>query len=334
MRHLKKIFKFICLAALLIACNRPQPIKTTEFTGNAMTINYRIVIGSTLTKEQQKHIDRIIQTTFNEIHTTYNKWNPDSEITLLNTLPAHTPKALSPQLHRFLQFTDNVVKLTDGRFDPTIEPLQSLWKTHLTNGNVPDDSQIDAVKQLVGWDKIHFEDGIFTKDHDGVMLDLGGIAKGLAVDLLVENIAKENISSIYVEWGGEIKTQGMHPYKRPWRISINRFEDTNANNAIAIVELNEMALATSGDYLQKWKVDDGEYFHVLDPSTCHALKIGPHTLGSASVACKSCALADGLATATLTFSTESEASRWLDSLQNEYPELRYWLLSRSSLDSQ
>lgn len=324
-----------CLSFILAlaSCGRSPPIKTTEFTGNAMTIDYRIVIGSPLTSEQKQRIDSIIFSTFQEVNAIYNKWNPLSELSTLNNLPAQTPRQLSPKLLKLLQLTDRVVKMTNGRFDPTIEPLQALWKKHLTQGTLPSNEEITTLKPTLGWEKIHLDDGIFTKDRGDVMLDLGGIAKGYAVDLLIDNLTKEQISGIYVEWGGEIKTSGNHPHKRPWKIYISRFEDININNALAIVELEDLALATSGDYLQKWKVGDEEYFHVIDPGSCRALKIGEHTIGSASVACKSCAVADGLATAALTFPTEAEAADWLTGLQIELPELRYWLLTRTESET-
>jgi thiamine biosynthesis lipoprotein len=235
---------------------------------------------------------------------------------------------ISEELSKLFLLTDRIVRLSNGRFDPTIEKVQSLWKEHLQQGTEPSDQAIESLAVSVGWDKVHFANGVFAKDHDDVMIDLGGIAKGYAVDLLVDNLIAQEFSDVYVEWGGEIKAHGRHPYKRPWRVYISRFEDTNMHNAIAIVDLEDIALATSGDYLQKWKVGDIEYFHVLDPHSARPLKIGPETLGSVSIACNSCALADGIATAAISFPTESEAEHWLNSLKEEYPELRFWLLSR------
>jgi thiamine biosynthesis lipoprotein len=324
----------ILLLLPLLACNRPSAPRTTEFTGTAMTINYRIVIGSPLSSDQRMRVESVIQKSFKQINDIYNKWNPDSEISALNRLPSNTPITLSNELYHFLIFTDSVVHLTEGRFDPTVEPLQQLWKNHLSNGTKPSPTEINEIKPAIGWNNIHLVEGTFSKDHADTMLDLGGIAKGYAVDLLTENLLAENFSSFYVEWGGEIKTHGRHPAKRPWRVYISRFDNTNPNEAIALLELNDEALATSGDYLQKWSVGGSDYFHILDPFSLRALEITSSSIGSASVAAKSCALADGLATAALTFSSEAEAAKWLNSIiATKHPEIRFWLLSRSSRDT-
>lgn len=324
----------ILLFTLLIACNRPPPIRTTEFSGTAMTINYRIVVGSTLTPEQKIQVQNIIDSTFQEINTIYNKWNPESELSFLNKSPANTPILLSSKLYDFLVFTDHVVNLTQGRFDPTIEPLQELWKQNLSAGREPPANEIEKIAPAIGWHNIHFSGGLFSKDHAATMLDLGGIAKGFAVDLLTHNLLSENFTSFYVEWGGEIKTHGKHPQKRPWKVYISRFDNTNPNDAIAFVELHDEALATSGDYLQFWNIKDTLYFHVFEPNTLRPLKVTSQSPGSASVAATSCALADGIATAALTFPTESEATQWLDTIKTtQHPEIRYWLLSRNTSDA-
>ncbi len=316
---------------IFAACERNPPTKTTVFSGNVMTINYRIVIGSTLTPEQTVEVETIISQTFHEINTTYNKWNPDSELSTLNNLGENQTVKLSPPLYQFLQLTDKVVKLSGGRFDPTIETVQTLWKNSLQKGQFPNESEIAALSNAVGWNKIHFEGGIFSKDFQATQLDLGGIAKGYAVDLLVENLASQGHSSIYVEWGGEIRTHGKHPQNRPWKVFISRLDDTNPNHAIAFVEMTNESLATSGDYLQKWSVAGDEYFHVIDATTLKPLKITKNSISSASVSTKECAVADALATAALTFATEDEAAEWLESIKIEYPELRYWLLTKNLL---
>ncbi len=172
----------------------------------------------------------------------------------------------------------------------------------------------------VGWEKIHIdEDRFLTKENGLIMVDFGGIAKGLTVDLLVENLSNLGFSNLYVEWGGEIKTLGEHPQGRKWKVFISRFEDTKVDNAVAIVEMDNLALATSGDYLQKWVVDGTEYFHIFNLKTMQPLRITQVSPGSATIAYSSCAIADGLATAALTFDTVEEARTWLEKLKPNSP---------------
>src|SRR4051812_21149349 len=101
------IFQFL----LLNSCSSPfsSTLQPTHFIRNALTIDYHISVGDQINFYQKQQIQKVIDTTFQEIDTIYNKWNPCSEISLLNNLPAHTPHLLSPQLHQFLQRLDLLV---------------------------------------------------------------------------------------------------------------------------------------------------------------------------------------------------------------------------------
>ena len=139
------------------------------------------------------------------------------------------------------------------QFDPTIEPIQQLWKNRLNEAREPGPDEIAALLPATGWNKIHIEKGLFWKDHDGCSLDLGGIAKGYCVDLLVEQLNAAGYPDVFVEWGGEIRASGRHPDKRPWNIFISRLGNSNPSLAIATIALRDQAIATSGDYMQFWK---------------------------------------------------------------------------------
>lgn len=298
-----------------------------------MTIDYKIIIGKPLNDSEEKKVRNVIQETFNEVNTLYNKWNPQSELSQLNHLNGDEKKRISPQLEKLLQLTDKIVKVTEGRFDPTIEPLQQLWKASLAKAEEPSPEQIQQALQLVGWNHIHVENGFFWKDHRETSLDLGGIAKGYAVDLITERLNATGYPDVYVEWGGEIRTSGQHPEKRPWKIFISRLDDTDPKHAVAHLSLNNDAIATSGDYLQFWKINKNGreiiYFHIIDPRTGYPLEAHAGSIASASVLAPTCAFADGIATALMLFSTEKEAQEWVEVLKNETTSLRVWLITRT-----
>lgn len=299
-----------------------------------MTINYRITIGSLLEKKEEAFVKQIITETFREVDTVYNKWNPHSELSLLNNLGAGEKVALSEKLTHLLLITDRIVKLTEGKFDPTIEPLQKVWKSALNAGKTPSEEALKPILDSVGWDKIHLSEGLFWKDHARTSLDLSGIAKGYGIDLLAERLKKAGFDDLYIEWGGEIRTFGAHPEERPWRVFISRLGDQTLENAVALIELNNQALATSGDYLQNWTVHRPgtsgfiHYTHIFDPKTKAPLEMTYHSIASSSVLANSCAEADGLATAAMCFNTVKEASTWAEKLREKQPELKFWILSR------
>lgn len=323
--------KWLFLLLLFAGCSTESPPQLTIFSGNVMTMDYRILIGGALTSHESERIKEQIQEVFDEVNAIYNYWNPDSEISRLNRLPKGTQASLSPKLEKFLIVTQKIVELTEGRFDPTIASIQQLWKSKLTRGTLPSEEEILAVAPSVGWNLIHVENGKFWKDHDLTALDLGGIAKGYCIDLLIESLMDQGHLNIFVEWGGEIRAAGIHPSQRPWKVFISRFGNTNPEEAIAQVDLKDQAIATSGDYMQSWKdpsKTEKTYFHIFNPSQNRPLISEKGSIASASVLAPTCLLADALATAAMIFSSEQEANDWAEALRKRMPELQFWIRTR------
>lgn len=324
----------ICISCFFLsACTSDNSPQTPVlFTGNTMTIGYRIQIGHPLNSLQKGLVEKIISETFAEIDAIYNKWNPHSEISQLNRLQAGEKKPLSLSLFHFFERVDYFVLLSGGKFDPTIEPLQELWKKKLTEGKLPLLAEIDELKSCLGWDKIHFSNQLFYKDDSRTQLDFGGVAKGLCVDLLVENLVHEGFENLYVEWGGEIRTCGKHPAGRPWNICISRLGNRDPNEGIATLPLIDQAIATSGDYFQNWKVMTEEggiiYCHVFDLEKLQPLKIKPGSVASASIVAEDCLTADALAKVLMLFDSTQEAQEWLEKVKKIHPDINSWIVTR------
>lgn len=288
-----------------------------------MTIPFFIQIASPTDREAE--IDQLIRDTFEEVHRVYNKWNRESEISKFNQSRSITPQPISRALYDLLKKTDSIVHLTEGRFDPTIEPLQRIWKQALLEGKIPFQYELDAIKPAIGWENIHFDERFLWKDHPDLEIDLGGIAKGYAVDLLFERLTSSGFHSLYVEWGGEIRVSSKHTEGRSWKIGI---KTRDQNRLTQVIELSDQSVATSGDYEQNWSIvlENGEkitYFHIFDRNTLSPLKISQN-LSSATVIAPQCWLADGLATASLFFRSKEEAEKWSLFLKKQYPELSFY----------
>ncbi len=331
-----KMFKFVVVCILLLLIVSKIPVHHTDisqvhtFDGREMTIDYRIIVG--MNEDDRPELDGIISRTFGEIDRIYNKWNPHSEVSKLNRLRAHEVAAISPELETFLQMTAEMVNLSGGRFDPTIEPLQQIWKDHLELGKIPSQQVIQDILPVVGWDKLHFGRGEFYKDHDMTSFDLGGIAKGYCVDLLLERIVAAGFDNVLVEWGGEIRAHGRHPDERPWRVFVGRFDDGDPQHAITHLGLTNQAIATSGDYLQNWSVvEDGAetvYYHIIDPLTAQPLSSTMASVASATVVAPTCVQADALATVAMMHPSLAVARAWADRISQQNPAIKFWLISR------
>lgn len=332
----KRLFcNFLCIFFILLIASCYHSSKLSLFSGNKMTINYRILVGQSLNATQKSQIHHLIDETFEEINQIYNKWNPQSEISHLNQLKAGKRCLLSTQLYQFFQRLDQLVHLTEGRFDPTIEPLQKLWKSHLELGLIPDPLEIEALKPCLGWDKIHFKDQVFYKEDSRTQIDLGGIAKGYCVDLLVERLQQKGYANVFVDWGGEIRTSGMHPDHRLWNIYISHFKDSHPTHALAYLSLDNQAIATSGDYYQQWTVNTPEgqtltYSHIFNPKTLQPIIVSSKSIASASLIANDCTTADGIAKVLMLFDSAEDAQQWIESLRPHIPRLAYWVFTNEA----
>jgi len=316
--------RLLLLLLLLTACNAPS---TSTFSDTRMCIGYKVIIGEALTASQTERVQAIIDETFDNIDNTFNEWNPASEVSRFNA--THSDQPLSPQLKSFLDTIDKIVTLTKGRFDPTAEPLVKLWKDKLSQNELPTEDELEKIKEAIGWQRIHYSEETLSKEHPKTALTFGGIAKGLLVDNLTENLQKAGFKNLYVEWGGEIRTLGQHPQKRPWRILITRLG--TPESAVDTLELNNQAVATSGSYYQSWSINDITYTHIIDTETLHPLPVTPTRPRSVTVVADSCTLADALATSAMMFEDITQARAWAQEIEETFPNTQFWLFAKDLL---
>jgi FAD:protein FMN transferase len=336
---MKYLFTIFSLLTILTACqNQTESTArtTTQFSGNAMTIDYKVIVGDPLNYQQYLEVSDHIAATFEKVNNIYNNWNPASEISQLNILTANTEIKISPELFHFLERTQEIVELTGGLFDPTVEPIHSLWKERMGIGQIPSEDDIAAIAPAIGWKNIHLKDGVFSKDHSNTRMDLGGIAKGLCVDILIESLNDLGYMNVFAEWGGEIRASGKHPEGRPWNIFISNLGDSDPKNAIAHIDISDQAIAASGDYWQYWVIPTGEdegseskvYTHIVNPLTMHAIIASNNSIASTNVVAKDCTLADALATAAMLFPNVKEAQAWSKNVKEKIPEAEFWFILR------
>ena len=331
---------FLLIFLLFFGCQNPSPSeKPTFFSGLSMTMEYKVIIGKTLTNKEKGLVEKVISQTFEEANRVYNNWNFDSELSHLNRMQSKIQVPLSPLLHDLLTITDQIVKKTRGYYDPTITPALQLWKKAFQTNTFPSKNEIESLKKIIGWHNIHIDEhGVFSKEYEATSLDLSGIAKGYCVDSLIKNLQKAGFQHVYAEWGGEISVIGNHPSGRSWNIYISNLKNSDPNRAIDIISLNNQAVATSGDYLQQWQIFDTIakenvfYTHIINPTTLYPLKITNTNICSATVMASTCSVADGLATAAMVFNSTEEVKEWIKELQMESPEIQFWIVQRQPID--
>ena len=184
---------------------------------------------------------------------------------------------------------------TDGAFDPTLAPVLDAWGFTKDEHRVP---SADALKELLshtGCGKVALEktaDGWTVTLLDGAQLDLGGIAKGYAADLLRAQLEKEGVTSATLDLGGDVFVMGRKTDGSDWRIAVKDPADTESY--LGVVSAADKFIVTSGVYERYFEENGVRYHHILDPKTGCPAESG---LVSVTVLCENGAWADALSTA-------------------------------------
>jgi thiamine biosynthesis lipoprotein len=216
-----------------------------------------------------------------------------SEVYQLNNNPEQKVK-LSPETEIVLEKALYYAKLTGGKFDPTVGALVDLWGIGTENARVPDQIEIEAALDSIGYQYLTIDDNHQAEiKKAGVKIDLGGIAKGFAADQVKKIVEKHNVKSAFVNLGGNVLVIGSKADGSKWRIGIQD-PRKDRGNVMAIIETTDQTIVTSGNY-ERYFIKDGKlYHHILDPATGYPAE--SHLL-SASIVSNSSFDADALSTA-------------------------------------
>ena len=262
-------------------------------------------------REKPESIDDLgtkIDVLLRNFNKTFSTYDEGSEISLINKNSNKErgiliSKEISEGIVNALRFSD----FTKGKFDPSISPLVDLWGFgRIRKETVPLEEDIAEFKKLVGYEKIRIMDEKLYLAPQ-MEIDLSAIAKGRAVDLIGEALEKEEINNYLVEVGGEVRARGDGKDGKGWSILIIS-PDFNAQEGALIVRLNNLSMATSGDYLNYFEKEGKRYSHIIDPDTGYPIN---HKLASISIIAESCEEADALATAILVMG-EKEGRRFVE----------------------
>lgn len=228
----------------------------------------------------------------------------DSEISRFNRAAADSWFDVSPETALVVQAAQSISESTGGAFDVTVGPLVDLWNfgPDRREQTLPSDAEVDKARQRVGFAKLSVRKAppALKKDAEGLRVDLSAIAKGYAVDAVAEILDECGVTSYMVEIGGEIRVKGSRPGAGGWRIGIES-PVSGKRRIERVIELKDIAMATSGDYRNYFEVDGKRYSHTIDSATGRPVK---HALASVTVLAKDCMTADALATALLVMGPE------------------------------
>jgi thiamine biosynthesis lipoprotein len=190
-----------------------------------------------------------------------------SGLTGINNTAGTGPTKPDRELLELIELALGTAKATRGAFDPTVGVLCRLWSFSGGEPRLPDNREILGAMTKVGWNRVKFDnsDGTIILPEKGMALDLGGIAKGYALDRAAEVLKKQGIASALVNAGGDVLAVGEKEPGKPWRIGIQ--DPRNSREVVAVAPLKDRVIMTSGDYERFFLKDDKRYHHILNPAT-------------------------------------------------------------------
>jgi thiamine biosynthesis lipoprotein len=198
-----------------------------------------------------------------------------SEIYMININSGIKPVKVSNETYSIIERSINYSRKYDGIFDITIGCITELWGFNSDNPvtKIPEQKVIDSLIQFVGYEKIVLNpaDTTVFLPMKGMKIDLGGIAKGYAIDRAAEIMKKNGMKNFFINGGGDIYISGYKQENQKWNVGI--MHPRKENSIIASMEITDAAIGTSGDYERFAIIDGKRYHHIFDTKTGYPVMV-------------------------------------------------------------
>jgi thiamine biosynthesis lipoprotein len=193
-------------------------------------------------------------------------YKDSSEITEINRAAGKRPVRVSPEMIEIVEKAAEISLRSGGVFDVTVGPLVVLWQMRLKEGKVPTDGEIAGVRRLVNYRNIIVDkkaSTIFLR-REGMIMDLGGM-KGYIADQVADLFKRRGITNALIALAGDIWALGHREDGKPWRIGVQHPREKD--RTLAVLELSDRYVCTSGDYERFVIREKKRYHHIIDPRT-------------------------------------------------------------------
>ena len=264
--------------------------------------NQGFVFGTVynITYQSSKDLQAEIEAELKKVDMEFSMFNDSSTVARINRGEKVTP---GPMYQEVYELAQTVTRETDGAFDITVAPLVNAWGFGFKHEQMPTRHQVDSLLKI--------------RDQ----VDFAAIAKGYGSDVIARLLRRHDISNFMVEIGGEVVTQGVSDKRLPWKIGVTKPTDDSlsvSGELQTVLNVTDIAMATSGNYRNFYYKGGRKYAHTIDPKTGYPVQ---HSLLSATVLAKDCAVADAYATAFMVLGVE-RAKKVLE----RHPELMAYFI--------
>jgi len=281
------------IVALLNACTPPHRPEVIQ--GVTMGTYYQVIFYGDETPTLKHQIDSLLT----DLNRTFSVFDTMS---LISTVNKTDSAEINSDFAQVFEVSKYIYDVTEGAFNPTVEPLVNLWGFGRDSASEVSADDVAAILPLLNFDRVHVNNNMVIKEDKDIVLNFNAIAKGFAVDKVAGFMKSKGYSDFVVDIGGEIVTHGTKEGK-PWRIGIQipTKEREGDIEAAHTFELDNAAVATSGNYRNYREENGVRYSHIINPKTGYPEK---SDLLSVTVIASDCVTADALATAFMVLGKE------------------------------
>ncbi|MBA3565007.1 MAG: FAD:protein FMN transferase [Gammaproteobacteria bacterium] len=255
---------FACLA-LAAACAPREEVTRFQFLAFGTLVDIDVYGAD---RELAARAAADIETCFQALHRDWHPWGDGALGTINRAFARGETAPIDADLAGLLGEAASLSRASGGLFDPTLGRLVDLWgfsDDEQSPVAPPDAARIRALlDEGLGMQHLRIADGRIASSNPDIALDLGGFAKGVAVDRAVERLRALGVRNAIVNAGGDLRVIGRHG-DRPWRIGIRH---PRGKGVIAELEVHDgESVFTSGDYERYFDYQGRRYHHILDPRT-------------------------------------------------------------------
>jgi thiamine biosynthesis lipoprotein len=279
------------LAAGFFAARGEMACRIREFRNTRFHMDTCIIIVVSAPASREKEVQAAMEDAFSVFESLDNKlsfFKPGSLLQQINSQSEFT--LTDPDGIQVISKSLDIARVSGGAFDPTLGALKTLYPIGSENPRPPGGREIAQALSRCGYRKVSLQGGRIVKP-EGLMLDLGGYLKGYAVEMASKRLSGRGFENFMVDGGGNIRASGKNQWGKPWRIGLEN--PRVSGGIVAVIPLDNRAIATSGDYQRCFFYDGVRYHHVLDPATGKPARRAV----SATVIAPDAATADAMSTA-------------------------------------
>jgi thiamine biosynthesis lipoprotein len=260
---------YSAILLFLLLCALPaQALERFDFSAPLMATTFRISLHADTKAEAEAAADAAFKR-IAALNAVFSDYEPNSELMQLCNAGPNMPFKASDDLFTLISYSLEFARLTEGALDITCGNLTHLWRRTKRTHKLPPADRLQQALAATDWRAVQLDAKAHTITllKPGMLLDLGGIAKGYAADAGLRVLREHGVTRALVMAGGDIAIGDPPPGEDAWEIKLRQFASPKPEEDLATVRLHNCGVSTSGDLYQFTEIEGTRYSHIVSPQT-------------------------------------------------------------------